>query len=63
MFYFLPWQFLLLVLSLVFLGMLIWRSIHISCVQRRVRVEARYRRRRTHNINDWYNGYYNPRSY
>lgn len=60
--YFRPWQIIALAVLTLFLGMVIWRLIHVSCVNSRLRKEARFRMRRTHSLDSWQRGYYGPRS-
>lgn len=48
MFYFEPWHLALLCVGLLIAGMLIWRALHISCVNKRIQREMKYRRQRNH---------------
>lgn len=50
MFYFETWHLVLLCIGLLIAGMLIWRSLHISCVNKRIQRETKYRRQRNHYI-------------
>lgn len=42
------WHLLLITLGLLFAGMMIWRTLHIQCVNKRIQRETKFRRQRNH---------------